>query len=182
MELAAMSDLVPIELKPLQVQHAPAMLAWMHDPEVAENLGLRSEPSLDRTLAWLAHAEGDPSIVALAIECEARHVGNVIIDRIDTYLGTGRLSIYIGEATARGMKIGQRCLKQVAEHAFETLGLHKLWLTVHAHNARAIAAYTAAGFAVEGVLRDEFMLRGKRCNALLMGLLRKSVELPSQAA
>lgn len=171
-----------IELKPLNKQHAPAMLAWMRDPDVAENLGLRSEPSLDRTLAWLANAEHDPSIVPLAIECDSRHVGNVIIDRIDTYLGTGRISIYIGEAAARGMKIGQRCLKLVAQHAFETLGLHKIWLTVHVHNARAIAAYTAAGFAVEGVLRDEFILRGQRCNAFLMGLLRKPIEMSSQAA
>lgn len=176
-----MSHLVPIELQPLRAAHASAMLVWMRDPEVAENLGLRSEPSLERTLAWIAVAEHDSNVVPLAIVCDGQHVGNVIIDRIDHYLGTGRLSIYIGEATARGMKIGQRCLKLVAQHAFEQLGLHKIWLTVHVHNARAIAAYTAAGFAVEGVLRDEFILRGQRCNALLMGLLRKPQEM-SQAA
>lgn len=176
-----MSNMVPLELQPLCTAHAPAMLAWMRDPEVAENLGLRSEPSLERTLAWIASAADDVNVVPLAIICDGRHVGNVVIDRIDHYLGTGRLSIYIGEAAARGMKIGQRCLKLVARHAFEELNLHKLWLTVHVHNARAIAAYTAAGFAVEGVLRDEFILRGQRCNALLMGMLRKPAE-SSQAA
>ena len=35
-----------------------------------------------------------------------------------------------------------------------------MWLTVHAHNAAAIAAYVAAGFAMEGILRDEFVLHG----------------------
>jgi RimJ/RimL family protein N-acetyltransferase len=177
-----MSNLAPIELKPLQAAHAPAMLAWMRDPEVAENLGLRSEPSLERTLAWIAGAAHDANVVPLAIECDARHVGNVIIDRIDHYLGTGRLSIYIGEAAARGQKIGQRSLQLCTQYAFEQLGLHKIWLTVHVHNARAIAAYTAAGFAIEGVLRDEFILRGKRCNALLMGLLKSPQESSQQAA
>ena len=177
-----MSQPIPLVLTPLNVRHAPAMLAWMRDPEVAENLGLRSEPSLERTLAWLAKAAEDSTTVPLAIEWKSRHIGNVIIDRIDYYLGTGRISIYIGDAAARGMKLGQGSLKLAAEYAFETLGLHKIWLTVHVHNARAIAAYTAAGFAVEGVLRDEFILRGKRCNALLMGLLRIPMELSQQAA
>jgi len=171
-----MSHLETINLEPLQASHAPAMLRWMGDPEVAENLGLRSIPSLERTLAWIAQAEQDENVVPLAIECHGQHVGNVIIDRIDRYLGTGRLSIYIGEAAARGQKIGQRALKMCTQYAFEQLGLHKVWLTVHVHNARAIAAYTAAGFAIEGVLRDEFILRGQRCNALLMGLLRPPAE------
>lgn len=177
-----MTHASPLVLTPLQERHAPAMLSWMRDPEVAENLGLRSEPSLERTLAWIARAATDSDTVPLAIEHAGQHVGNVILDRIDRYLGTGRLSIYIGEATARGMKLGQRSLKLAAEHAFDTLGLHKIWLTVHVHNARAIAAYTAAGFAIEGVLRDEFILRGKRCNALLMGLLRCSPQALPQAA
>jgi RimJ/RimL family protein N-acetyltransferase len=169
-------------LTPLNVRHAQAMLDWMRDPEVAENLGLRSAPSLERTLAWIAKAADDSDIEPLAIEHAGQHVGNVIIDRIDNYLGTGRLSIYIGESAARGMKLGQRSLKLAAEHAFGKLDLHKIWLTVHVHNARAIAAYIAAGFAIEGVLRDEFILRGKRCNALLMGLLRQPKEFSQQAA
>jgi RimJ/RimL family protein N-acetyltransferase len=172
----------PLILTPLHARHAPAMLTWMRDPEVAENLGLRSEPSLERTLGWIARAADDPDTVPMAIEHAGQHVGNVIIDRIDRYLGTGRLSIYIGEAAARGMKLGQRSLKLAAAHAFDTLGLHKIWLTVHVHNARAIAAYTAAGFAIEGVLRDEFILRGKRCNALLMALLRVPEQTANQAA
>jgi len=51
-------------------------------------------------------------------------------------------------------------------------GLHKVWLTVHVRNSRAICAYARLGFEVEGVLRDGFLLAGERLAALYMGLLR----------
>ncbi len=166
-----MLDSNQTKLAPLAKCHAAAMLSWMQDPEVAENVGLRSQPSLQKTLDWIERVNDDSSVHALAIEHDGSHVGNVVLDRIDQYLGTARLSIYIGEAKFRGMKIGQRALALVSNYARETLGLHKIWLTVHEFNSRAIAAYVAAGFEIEGVLRDEFILREKRCNALTMGKL-----------
>lgn len=161
-----------ITLSPLQKEHAPAMLRWMLEPEVADNIGLRSQPSLERTIDWIERSQNDSSTAALAIEFNGVHVGNVILDRIDGYLATARLSIYIGDSQFRGMKIGQKALDLAAKHAFSTLNLHKIWLTVHQYNSQAIAAYRAAGFEIEGTLRDEFFLQGKRCNALVMGLLK----------
>ena len=55
---------------------------------------------------------------------------------------------------------------------FAVRGLHKVWLTVHTRNSRAICAYARLGFEVEGVLRDGFLLAGERLAALYMGLLR----------
>jgi RimJ/RimL family protein N-acetyltransferase len=171
-----------ITLLPLNKQHAPAMLRWMLEPEVAENIGLRSQPTLERTIDWIERSQNDSSTVAMAIEFNSVHVGNVILDRIDQYLATARLSIYIGDSQFRGMKIGQKSLDLAAKHAFSTMNLHKIWLTVHQYNSRAIAAYRAAGFEIEGTLRDEFFFQGKRCNALVMGLLRSNIQSEKNAA
>ena len=97
-------------------------------------------------------------------------------------MATGRLSIYVGEASSRGKGVGRAAVQHAVQHAFETLGLNKIWLTVHAQNAVAIAAYVAAGFAVEGILRDEFVLRGKRCAALYMSILKAEHDHRRQAA
>jgi len=167
-------------LAPLGPEHAAAMLRWMQDPEVAENLGLRNLPTWEKTIAWIAQANAADDCVPLAIMPDGKHVGNVILDRIDRYLGTVRLSIYIGDASDRGRGVGRAAVKAAVNYAFETLELHKVWLTVHQHNARAIAAYEAAGFAREGVLRDEFLLRGARCHAVVMGILR--IEFIARAA
>jgi RimJ/RimL family protein N-acetyltransferase len=113
---------------------------------------------------------------------DGMHVGNVVLDRIDSHLATCRLSIYVGESDARGKGIGRAAVRRAVEHAFDVLGLNKVWLTVHVHNAAAIAAYVAAGFAVEGILRDEFVLRGKRCAAFTMSVLKQEYDERRAAA
>jgi RimJ/RimL family protein N-acetyltransferase len=171
-----------LRLIPLARDHAAAMYRWMCDPAVRDNVGVRSEPSLGRTEQWIEQALADESTVPLAIECAGRHVGNVVLDRIDRHLSTARLSIYVGESSVRGKHVGRRAVSLAVAHAFVELGLNKVWLTVHAHNAPAIAAYTAAGFSIEGVLRDEFVLHGRHCAAFYMSVLRRDVLEARQAA
>jgi RimJ/RimL family protein N-acetyltransferase len=172
----------PVQLVPLRRCHAEAMYRWMCDPEVRENVGVRAEPSLERTEKWIDGALADSSVVPFAIEAGGQHVGNVVLDRIDEHLSTARLSIYVGESSVRGKGIGRAAVREAVEHAFGKLGLNKVWLTVHAHNAAGIAAYVAAGFAVEGILRDEFVLRGKRCAALYMSIFNDASSHRQQAA
>jgi RimJ/RimL family protein N-acetyltransferase len=171
-----------IQLAPLNQRHAEAMYRWMCDPAVRDNVGVRSEPSLARTSAWIEQATQDPTVAPFAIELDGVHVGNVVLDRIDTHLATCRLSIYVGASEARGKGVGRAAVERAVEHAFGMLGLNKVWLTVHVHNAPAIAAYVAAGFAVEGILRDEFVLRGKRCAAFTMSVLKQEHDIRKQAA
>jgi RimJ/RimL family protein N-acetyltransferase len=171
-----------LQLVPLEARHAEAMYRWMCDPDVRDNVGVRSEPSLARTCAWIEQATKDASVAPFAIELAGKHVGNVVIDRIDTHLATCRLSIYVGEPAARGKGVGRAAVEGAVHHAFQTLALNKVWLTVHVHNAPAIAAYVAAGFAVEGILRDEFVLRGKRCAAFYMSILKQDHDVRKQAA
>ena len=165
-----------VALAPLELEHAPKMFEWMCDPAVRENIGLRSDPSLERTAAWIENALRDDSIRAIAVLLAGRHVGNVVLDRIDRYLSTARFSIYIGEPSARGGGVGTSATYCAAEVGFRELGLYKIWLTVHCRNRAAIQAYKKVGFVQEGVLRGEFLLDGERLDALYMGLLKDDFE------
>jgi RimJ/RimL family protein N-acetyltransferase len=160
-----------VALVPLDMRHAEAMYVWMCDPVVAKNLGLRSEPSPEKTRAFIEHAMNDDSVCAYAILLDGAHVGNVVLDQIDRHASKARLHIYVGEPSARGHGVGKRALRQALAVAFGELALNKVWLTVHARNAAAIAAYVAVGFHVEGVHRQEFVLDGKRLDELYMGCL-----------
>ena len=168
-----------VRLDLLNGKHAESMYRWMRDPEVAENLGLRGEPSLERTRIWLANAVADDDVRAFAISLDDRHVGNVVLDRIDRHLGTCRLSVYIGEPSARGGGVGKMAVAHACVVAFGPLELHKVWLTVHCRNAAALNAYLAIGFVIEGVLRHEFLLRGRRLDAFRLGLLAGELIEPS---
>lgn len=144
----------------------------MCDPEVRLGIGLRQEPSLDKTRDWIERASRGNEVRAYAVTCAGAYVGNVVLDRFDHYLGTARLSVYIGDAARRGQGLGRNAVALAVQVGFEQLRLYKIWLTVHAENQRAVATYRAIGFVHEGTLRDEFLIGGRRLPALYMGLLR----------
>lgn len=164
-----------MQLVPLAGLHAEATMRWVSDPEIAAALGLAREPSRERTVEFIEGAESDESIDASAILANGRHVGNVVLDQIDSRLGTARLSIYIGERAARGRGCGRAAIRLALERAFGDLGLHKVWLVVHERNSAAIASYEACGFREEGRLRGEFVLGEERLDALRMGVLAEEV-------
>ena len=160
-----------VALRELELADAERMLTWMQLPDVAENIGLRSAPTMPRTLAWIAEACARETISSWAIIADGAHVGNVVLDQMDGYLQSARLSIYLGESPARGRGIGASAIRLAVERGFTELGLHRIWLTVHERNTRAVLLYTRLGFRLEGILRDDFLLRGERVNALIMSLL-----------
>ncbi len=166
-----------VQLLPLGPEHAARMAQWVSDPVIADGIGLRDRnPSLEKTLAWIERTARDSAVRAFAILAAGTHVGTVTLDRIDTYTGTARLSVYVGAADARGSGVGRTAVTLATGIAFSELHLYKVWLTVHAENTRAIATYLAAGFSLEGILRGEFLLAGRRVPALYMGLLRGEYE------
>lgn len=171
-----------VTLASLSPDHAEAMYRWMRDPMVAKNVGLRSEPTLEKTLAFIARASSDDTIEARAILRGGVHVGNVVLDQIDRHASKARLSIYVGETAERGRGVGKHALLAALRLAFENLSLNKVWLTVHTRNVNAIAAYVAVGFQVEGVHREEFVLDGARVDELYMGCLAADFRGNDQSA
>ena len=165
-----------VQITPLESGHAAEMYRWMTDPEVSSNVGLRRTPSLDATLDWIATAAGDPEVLALAILQGGRHVGNVVFDQLDRHLGKIRLSVYIGETSARGLGVASTSIYLGMARAFGRPEVQKIWLTVHEQNEAAIRTYRRLGFEIEGVLRNEFKLDGVAVNAVYMGLLRREFE------
>lgn len=161
-----------VSIGSLELDHAPNMLAWMQDPEVGANVGLVRPPTLEYTRTWITDALSGNSVWPYAIFHAGQHVGNVIFDQRDPHLGSARLSVYVGPRESRGAGVGLTGMYLALRNAFGERDLHKVWLTVHARNSRAICAYARLGFEVEGVLRDGFMLAGERLAALYMGLLR----------
>lgn len=69
---------------------------------------------------------------------------------------------------ARGSGVARALLRAGAEHA-RAAGARRLTLRVLGHNAPARRLYESEGFAVEGVLPEEFLLDGTYVDDVLMG-------------
>ena len=165
-----------VRLNRLTLEHATNMYRYMCDPVVRYNLGLRNEPSIEKTKTWIINSLSNPSISPFAVLLKNQHVGNVILDHIDNYLASARLSIYIGEPSARQSRVGSTAVYLALSEGFKKMELHKVWLIVHSLNFAAMNTYIKLGFVTEGILRDEFILNGKRINVFYMGLLRKDFD------
>ena len=70
-----------------------------------------------------------------------------------------------------GRGYGTEMTRLVLDHAFATVGLHRVELEVYAHNPRAQRVYEKCGFRVKGRRRDALLWDGVRYDALLMSVL-----------
>jgi len=96
-------------------------------------------------------ALSDPDLAHLIVQAETK-IGYVILAGLlepNQSIEFRRVVI-----TEKGRGYGKATVGLVKELAFETYKAHRLWLDVKEQNHRARAVYEAAGFAVEGTLRE----------------------------
>jgi RimJ/RimL family protein N-acetyltransferase len=67
---------------------------------------------------------------------------------------SAEIGIGIGESALWSHGLGRDALRALLRHLVDDLGAHRVSLSVLAYNDRAIAAYKACGFQVEGIERD----------------------------
>jgi len=84
-------------------------------------------------------------------------------------------------AHAAGRGIGTALLRQAKDWA-AAHGLHRLELTVMAHNTRAIRLYERMGFAVEGRRAECLLLDGHFIDELTMAILPQPSAFPQPSA
>ncbi len=90
--------------------------------------------------------------------------GNYRRNRDNVHIVIGILQAFTGQG------IGKQLFETVEAWARER-GLHRLELTVMAHNERGKALYTKMGFAVEGVRRESLCVDGAWVDEIYMAKL-----------
>lgn len=150
--------------------------SWRSDKGLIDKLGAGFryiDKSVD--IDWLdTYFNNRSSNVRLAI-CEKstrKLVGAVYLVGIDWINRNCEFAIMIGDSDFRGQGVGGFATKQVLEHAFEDLNLHRITLTVLESNKKAIGLYSKAGFKSEGVFKDAVYKSGAYHNMVTMALLK----------
>ena len=80
-----------------------------------------------------------------------------------------RIALVGHRACGRGL--GTEAMRLILGHAFETVGLHRVWLEVYAFNPRARHVYEKVGFVHEGVQRQALHWEGAWVDCHLMAML-----------
>lgn len=167
------SDVV---LRPFDRQHLAATLAWANDPELARLLNRTSSIDDDEHERWFLSLARRPDTRHFAIESGGRHIGNVWLAAIDQRHRKAEVRIVIGlDDVEKGS--GARALTLVAEHAFSTLGLRRLYAYVLAFNLRAKRAFEKAGFELEGTLRQDRLSAGVPVDVFVLGRVNPTPQI-----
>lgn len=161
------------------VEREDLVQLWQHNNDLSVELAGGGDPPMPQAYERLV-AEWEEQIrsggrdgASFAIEADGVMIGQCALFNEDRTARTYELGITIGDATYWGRGYGQECLRLLLTYAFRHLNVHKVWLRVHASNARAVGSYTACGFVEEGRLRAHVWCDGKYDDLLVMGVLRE---------
>jgi RimJ/RimL family protein N-acetyltransferase len=159
-------------------RHVPsnvvAFQRWYADPEVARLARYQDGPmrpdEIDRF--FQLRALGTESLTMAIHERDTdRLIGSCAFSQVDGENGSAMYHITIGEKDMWGRGFGTEATQLMLDHAFGTLGLHRIALTVFEFNERAIRAYARCGFVVEGRARESIWRDGRWWDELAMSVL-----------
>jgi RimJ/RimL family protein N-acetyltransferase len=155
-------------------ENVSAFQRWYSDPEVArlaryQDAPMRSD-EIDRF--FQLRALGHESLtMAIHERATDRLIGSCAFSQLDADNGSAMYHITIGEKDTWGRGYGTEATRVMLDHAFGTLGLHRIGLTVFEFNERAIRAYRTCGFVVEGRARESIWRDGRWWDELAMSLI-----------
>jgi len=166
-----------INLRRLEKADLELKIRWYNDPQVNQTLLLQEQLVLDKTLKWFDTISRDRSRVDLIIEnSDSQPIGIAGLVNIDHVNRTAESIIVIGETDYWGQGVMIEALELLLTWSFEKLNLDKIWALALPTNIASIITMKKLGYQIEGTLREEKYVNGKRIDILRLGLLRKDFQ------
>ncbi len=162
-----------IVLAPVTVADAPQLFAWINDRDLVRLHGPFKAVDAASHEQWMhqACADGGRTVMAIRENAGNRLIGLLQLVNAHDVHKSIELRIRIGAPGDRGKGLGREAVDLACRHAIETLGMQRVFLHVFADNAPAIAAYEAAGFVTEGIMRKAAFIEGEWKDVVVMARL-----------
>ena len=164
-----------VYLRSLQLEDLERTLRWHNDPDV---YALAGGPfryvSRHSEEEWLRQkmAFSDREVnLAICLIGTCEHVGNLYLRDIDWIARRAELTgVIIGDPANRSKGYGVAALRLLIRHAFQDLGLVRLWGFVLARHRQSTRMLEKCGFVVEGTLRKHGFKQGTFEDMAVVGL------------
>ena len=160
-------------------RHVPDNLAafrrWYADREIARLARYQETPMREEEITRFFESRViGPEALAMAVHIREtdRLIGTCAFSQLDAENGSALYHITLGESDAWGQGYGTEATQLMLDHAFGTLGLHRIALFVFEFNERAVRAYQRCGFVVEGRARESIWRDGRWWDELAMSVLQ----------
>lgn len=162
-----------IRLRPFREGDLDGAWEMLCDEEGRRLTGTHAEFTREVADRWY-RARGqttDRLDLAIATQEEDRFVGEAVLHELDADNRSCGFRISLRGPSVFGMGYGTEATRLILQHAFQTVGLHRVELEVYDLNPRARHVYQRVGFVEEGVRRDALFWDGRFHDAIVMSLL-----------
>ena len=177
---AAEADATQVRLVPALPRHAALWHAWR-----AEADSQRFNPLFPLTVEELerrlrVHAASDladrrRTEYRWMVEAGGELVGTVSAMNASWSMGYVEIGYMLAESHRR-RGLGTRAVALLVEKLFRETNLHRVYATVSVENAASIRLLERLGFTREGVMREHYLIQGRRVDEVIYGLLRHEWE------
>jgi RimJ/RimL family protein N-acetyltransferase len=151
------------------------LFLWLNDAQAAQADAPYQPVDPLAFKDWLdRHTKTVPALFVIRSLQPARAVGFVLFKNLNPAFRAAELGVRIGAEADRGKGFGSSAIALALDYAWNSLNLHRVWLTVFAGNDRAIAAYARAGFREEGLMRQAAFSGGQWHDVMMMAALNPS--------
>lgn len=162
-------------LRHITAADAPALFEIFGDPLIAQYMGiplLQNDAQVQELLESITRGIEDKDLFQWAVELEASKtlVGTCTLAHIDWQNERAEIGFALG-SSHWGKGIMRRTLPVVFDHAFSSLGLHRLEADVDPRNDRSLRLLEQLGFEREGYLPERHLIGEERQDSVLLGLL-----------
>lgn len=159
------------------------IVAWRNTAAMRQCFFGDQQITLESHLAWYGRAAADAGQIYYAIDAlldpdtgeplnDPIIVGVVGLSSIDEHHQSAEFGRFmIGDPRFHGAGYGREAAYLVCDHAFNVLGLNRIWAEVLAGNERALGLYQSIGFEQEGVLREHILKGGHYRDVVRVGML-----------
>lgn len=162
-----------IRLRTMGKSDIELKVKWYNDPVVNKTLIIDEPLELEKSLKWFDTAASDDNRRDFVIETlDGEPIGITGLLGINRKHGIAECICVIGEKKFWGKGLGTIIHSLLLQFAFEELGLNKIWAVIYMGNAAIIRIVEKLGFKIEGTLRQEKMIGGKRIDLYRIGVLR----------
>jgi RimJ/RimL family protein N-acetyltransferase len=162
-----------VRLRAIEPADYPLLRDWLNDSDVMLYWG---RPGNTVSLADVAQREGQEAARGnskkfIVETLEGKAIGQIDYYDLDWQARSAWVSILIADPQFWGGGFGTDAMRTLLHYLFEQMGLHRVALTAHESNERAIRSYEKNGFLKEGTLRDWAFYDGRWVNGIIMSVL-----------
>ncbi len=105
------------------------------------------------------------------VEADGIIVGTVSAMNPSWNMGYVEIGYMLGEQY-HGRGFGTRAVSLLVDKIFRETNLHRIYAMVSVENEPSIRLLTRLGFAREGMMREHYLIQGRRIDEIIFGLLR----------